>query len=82
MIPEDSPPIPFASQCRISVPTASRYIVSRQKSAILFTVLQQSLVDLSVKKKKQKHINCYISNTSSSSEYMPVHKIVIIALIR
>ena len=54
LTPEDSLPVPFASQCNILVPTASRYIVFRPKLAIPFTVLQLNpLVDLSVQKKKQ-----------------------------
>ena len=53
LTPEDSLPVPFASQCNILVPTASRYIVFRPKLAIPFTVLQQNpLVDLSVQKNK------------------------------
>ena len=50
---ENITPVPFASQCSILVPRASRYIVFRQKLAIPFAVLQQNpLVDLSVQKNK------------------------------
>ena len=54
LTPEDSLPVPSASQYNILVSTASRYIVFRPKLAILFPVLQQNpLVDLSEEKKKK-----------------------------
>ena len=54
---EDSPPVSFASQCRILVPTAGRCSVSRQKPAIIVhSFAAESLVDLSVQK---LHSNCY-----------------------
>ncbi len=53
LTPEVSLPVPFASQCNILVPTASRYIVFRPKLAIPLPVfLQNPLVDLSVQKNK------------------------------
>ena len=75
LTPEDSPPVPSASQCNILVPTASRYIVFRQKLAIPFTVLQQNpLVDLSVEK-KQSSICYYFPNNkkkNNKKEGIPV----------
>ena len=39
---EDFLPVPFESHCRNLVPTAGKFIVSRQNPTILFTVLQQN----------------------------------------
>ena len=75
MTPEDSPPVPFAAQCRILVPTAGRYIVllSRQKPVIQFTVLQHNPLLISLcknniiivivfqKKKKKIQMACQLS---------------------
>ena len=62
-------PVPSASQCSILVPTASMYIIFRQKLAIPFTVLQQNpLVDLSVQKKKQSSICNYFPNKKKTKK--------------
>ena len=52
MTPEDSPPVPFPSQCRILVPTTSRYIFP----AITFTVLQQNPLLTSLRKKEKTQL--------------------------
>ena len=74
LTPEDSPHVPSASQCNILVPTASRYIVFRQKLAIPFTVLQPNpLVDLSVKKKQSSIVIIFpTTKNKNKKEGIPV----------
>ena len=51
MIPKDSPPVPFTSQCRILVPTTGRYNSFQTKTNnSVNSFAAESHVDLSVQK--------------------------------